>query len=88
MNSNDNNSKLTLVSKEGEKIQVDAKITEMCGLLRDMIEDNEELQEEIELLNIDHAYLVDIVRYCEHFNFKKEVNIPKPLPSSNLSVEI
>ncbi|CDW74175.1 UNKNOWN [Stylonychia lemnae] len=85
---NRNSPKLTLVSMEGEKYQVDMMITDMSGLIRDMIEDNASYDEDIELRNIEGSYLQDIIQYCEHYNFEKQVDIPRPLPSSNLAQEL
>lgn len=54
-------------------------------MLKDLIEGNEDSHEDIPLANIPSIYLKDILEYCEHFNFTKEINIPKPLPSNNLA---
>jgi hypothetical protein len=79
---------LTLVSEEGERFNVDYKITQMCGLLRDMFEDNDNYAEEVPLPNIPSKFLGDIIRYCEHYDFKKVATIPVPLPSNNLAKEL
>ena len=54
----------------------------ICGLLRDMIEDNDNVEEEIPLINIPATFLKDIIDYCNHYNFSKVIDIPSPLPSS------
>lgn len=45
------------------------KIRGICGLLNDMLEDNDDMTEEIPLINIPSSYLKDILEYCEHYNF-------------------
>ena len=57
----------------------------MCGLLRDLFEDNPDSSEDVVLDKIPSKYLRDIIEYCEHYEFKKVIQIPAPLPSSNLS---
>ncbi len=60
----------------------------MCGLLKDMCEDNDDTSEIIPLVKIPQRFLADIIDYCEHYNFKKEINIPVPLPSNNLAQDL
>jgi hypothetical protein len=54
----------------------------MSGLLGDMFEDNDDSNEEVPLSNVPTKFLKDIIEYCEHYDFKKEVKIPKPLPTN------
>lgn len=48
----------------------------ICGLLKDMFEDNDDITEDVPLSNIPSKFLRDMLEYCEHYNFKKEINIP------------
>jgi hypothetical protein len=73
------------VSKEGERFRTSKEILNICGLLKDMFEDNDDMTEDVPLSNIPSKFLRDILEYCEHYNFKKEINIPTPLPSSSLA---
>jgi hypothetical protein len=57
-------SKITLVSEEGEKFFVDPSIINMCGLLKDIFEDNDDYSEEVPLPKIPSSFLKDIVEYC------------------------
>jgi hypothetical protein len=36
----------------------------------------------VPLSNVPTKFLKDIIEYCEHYDFKKEVKIPKPLPTN------
>lgn len=47
-----------------------------------MFEDYDNITEDVPLSNIPSKFLRDILEYCEHYNFKKEVNIPMPLNSN------
>ena len=78
-------STLALASKEGEAYKVNKRIINMCGLLMDMFEDNDDSSEVVPLSNIPAKFLKDIIEYCEHYDFKKESNIPKPLPHNQLA---
>lgn len=60
----------------------------MSGLLKNMLEDNDNYSEDIPMESIPSSFLKDIIEYCEHYNFDKVPNIPKPLPSNNLSQEL
>ena len=60
----------------------------MSGLFKDMFEDNENYSEEVPLHNIPSSYLRDIIEYCEHYNFQREPDIPRPLASNNLANEL
>lgn len=77
--------KITLISQEGDRFTVDPLIKNMIGLLQDMFEDNDNYDEVVPLANIPSAYLRDIIEYCEHYQYHKVVDIPKPLPSNNLA---
>ncbi len=75
-------SNLTIISKEGEKIDVDKKIRNMCELINSTLENNEE---ETELhLNFEAEILKEIIAYCERHKYVLPPNIPKPLPDSDL----
>ena len=53
-----------------------------------MFEDNDDVNEDIPIATIPSKYMKDILEYCEHYDFKKDANIPYPLPSNNLSQEL
>lgn len=67
--------KITLVSKENEKIEVSIEIINMSLLLNDLFQDNEDTSEEVPLAEIPSRYLKDIIEFCMHYNFKKEMKI-------------
>lgn len=78
--------KLTLISQEGEVFKIDVAFRNMCGHLKDMLEEKEDItSEDIPLPTISSANLKAIIEYCEHFNFVKDPRIPYPLPSNNLA---
>lgn len=83
--SDNNNDILTLVSKEGEKFKVNKKIINMCGLLMDLFESNDDTTEDVPLSQIPSRFMSDIIQFCEHYDFRKEANIPTPLPHPSLS---
>eukprot|EP00357_Protocruzia_adherens_P029157 CAMPEP_0115008186 /NCGR_PEP_ID=MMETSP0216-20121206/21733_1 /TAXON_ID=223996 /ORGANISM="Protocruzia adherens, Strain Boccale" /LENGTH=167 /DNA_ID=CAMNT_0002375487 /DNA_START=36 /DNA_END=539 /DNA_ORIENTATION=+ len=75
--------KITLVSKDGEKIAVEAKIKEMSGLVKNILEDQDPT-EDINVESIDSATLKSVVSYCEHHNYTNPEPLRKPLPSNKL----
>eukprot|EP00347_Sterkiella_histriomuscorum_P001138 403373179 len=80
--------KLSFISMEGEKFLIDSRFIEMSGLIRNMLEDNDNYTEDIPMPSIPSSFLKDIFEYCTHYNFVKVPNIPKPLPSNNLAQEL
>ena len=78
--------KLTLVSSDGVSFKVDTRIIDMCGTLKDMLEDKSDVTlENVDLPTISSVVLRAIIDYAEHFNFIKDPKITFPLPSNNLS---
>ena len=57
----------------------------MSILFRDIFEDNDDPDEDIPLDQIPSKFLGKILEYCQHYDFKKVPNIPKPLPSNDLA---
>mmetsp|Transcript_30518 Transcript_30518/g.34688 ORF Transcript_30518/g.34688 Transcript_30518/m.34688 type:complete len:181 (+) Transcript_30518:160-702(+) len=74
---------VTLVSKEGEKIEVSSKITAMSGLIKNIIEDQDS-KEDIVFDAISTVTLNRIVNYCQHHEFINPEPLKKPLPSNKL----
>lgn len=75
---------MTLVSQEGDKVQVNKKIAMMSELIKTMSE-GDTSADEIPLPNVKSTVLQKIVQFMEYHinNIPKEIE--KPLKSSNLS---
>ena len=79
MDSTTKNSTIILISQEGERIQVDARIRQMSAVISDALgdesssNDGNDNDEPIEvpccLVNKEEIDL--IVQYCSHFNYTK-----------------
>ncbi len=76
---------LTLITKEGTKVQVHSDFRNISGLIQSMLEDNEDFHEDIPLPTISERFLRPIVAFSEHYDFKKQIDIMRPLRSNDLS---
>ena len=78
--------RLTLISADGDTFKVDPRFIDMCGTLKDMLEEKDDVtSEDVPLPTIPSHLLKDIIEYAEHFNYKKDPFIQYPLPTNNLS---
>ncbi len=75
---------ILLVSKEGDKIPLKRTAAGMSKLLSDSLQ-NEKDVKEISMEHIESVTLKRIVDYMEYHTKNPPVEIPKPLPSSNLA---
>ena len=76
---------LVLVSSDNQKIDIDSESAQKSHLLNGLISDFSNQQEPIKLPDIKFDILKKIVEYLTHYKDKTPKDIPKPMPSSNLS---
>lgn len=76
--------RIVLVTKEGDRVEVDARLTSLSNLIRTIIEDSG-LTEEIPLDQVTKPILSLILSYCEHHNYTIPAEVKKPLPSPKFS---
>ena len=74
--------KITIICKDGEKIEVDAETACYSEFLRDFVEGG---NFEIPLENMTHAILEKIFTYCEHLKDHTPPEIEKPLRSTDMA---
>lgn len=60
---------LTIESKEGKVLKVDARVENMIVLIKDMLEDNKNYDEKIPLDKISYEILKLIFEYCEKADY-------------------
>lgn len=73
---------VTIVSKSGDKFQVDTRIERMSELLENVIANDPDGTEDIPV-NVPSGPLKAFLTYCEHYNYEKEkTTIVYPLVSS------
>ena len=75
---------LTLSSSDNQKIQIDSKSAEHSQLLKGLLADYDQ-KDEIPLPDIKFDILKKVVEYLVYYKDKTPKEIPKPLPSANLS---
>jgi len=79
---------ITLISKEGERFQVDASVAKMSKLVESTIdeeeEDDDDSQREIQLPNVKGIVLAKVIEFCEHFQEENMTEISTPLKSSKI----
>jgi len=76
--------KLTLISQEEERFEVDPAITQMSVLVQNLREDmdDDDCSEPIPLPGVSSKYLALIIEYCQLHNFQKaQTDLVHPLPS-------
>ena len=60
---------LQLYSKENQMFKCSEQLTNMCLMLRDMLEDTGDASEPIKL-PIPGKHLEDIILFCKHYDFQ------------------
>jgi len=78
---------VTLISKEGERFQVDASVAKMSKLVESTIdeeEDDVEQSNDICLPNVKGSVLAKVIEYCEYYQTDKMTAISTPLKSSKI----
>ena len=74
---------LRLVTQEGAKVNADARLSNMSGLIKNITDDSG-IQEEIPLPNVTEPILRKILEYCERQNWVQPQPIKKPLASDRI----
>ena len=73
-----------LKSSDGKVFEVNDRILSLSKFLKDIIDNNRELDQEIVINQVDGKNLGKIVEYLKHYEKEKPKKIPKPLPSKDL----
>ena len=76
---------LVLVSSDNQKIEIDSESAQKSHLLKGLITDYNSQQEPIQLPDIKYDILKKVVEYLTYYKDKVPKDIPKPMPSANLS---
>ena len=76
---------LILVSSDNQKIEIDSESAQKSHLLKGLISDFSAQPEPIQLPDIKYDILKKVVEYLTYYKDKTPKDIPKPMPSSNLS---
>ena len=79
---------VVLTSSDDQKIEIDIESAKQSELLKGMIGDNSKPEQTIPIPDVKSDILKKIVEYLTHYKGVEPKNIPKPLPSSNLSDSI
>ena len=74
-------SKLSVITKDGVIFHLDKNVAKMSGLIKDMVEDEEEneIQESIPLPQVDAVSFKAVIEYCEYHYTSPAEEIEKPL---------
>jgi S-phase kinase-associated protein 1 len=75
---------INLISSDGIKVSVDEKSAQRSVLLKGLIQDFQG-ENEIPMPDIRGDVLKKVIEYLVHYKEAEPKEIPKPLPSSNLS---
>ncbi|CAI2380824.1 unnamed protein product [Moneuplotes crassus] len=75
--------KIVLISKEGERHEVEGEFRNMCNLVRESLEDMED-QNEIPLPIVPSQHIKWIIEYCQRHKFKESDEVKAPLASNKL----
>ena len=76
---------ITLVSSDNQKIDIDSESAQKSNLLKGLISDFNVRQEPVQLPDIKFDILKKVVEYLTYYKSKNPRDIPKPMPSANLS---
>ena len=76
---------ITLVSSDNQKIDIDSESAQKSNLLKGLISDFNVRQEPVQLPDIKYDILKKVVEYLTYYKNKIPKDIPKPMPSANLS---
>ena len=75
---------IKLKSSDGKVFEVNDKILSPSKFLKDMIDNNKGIEQEITINKVDAKNLEKIIEYLKHLETEKPKVIPKPLPSNDL----
>ena len=76
---------LVLVSSDNQKIEIDSESAQKSHLLKGLMTDFNSSQEPIPIQDIKADILNKVVEYLTYYKGKNPKDIPKPMPSANLS---
>ena len=76
---------LILESSDNQKIEIDSESAQKSHLLKGLLSDYSNQQEPIHLPDIKFDILKKVVEYLTYYKDKTPKDIPKPMPSANLS---
>ena len=76
--------KVTLVTSEGEEVEVDKEIAIKSVLIKSMIDDSS-ADESIPLPNVKKAILDKVIEFCNYLRDNPPPEIEKPLKTANMS---
>ena len=75
----DDGKMVDLVSQEGDNFQVEKKVAKMSELVKTMIpDDDDEEQQEIPLPNVKSQILGKVMEFCKHYSEEPMNDIEKP----------
>jgi S-phase kinase-associated protein 1 len=74
---------LTLISSDGQKVQIERKAAERAGIIKDMLQDFDG-NSEIPVTDVWGEILKKVVDYLVHYSDTEPRELPKPLPSADL----
>ncbi|KAL4156795.1 hypothetical protein PRNP1_005821 [Phytophthora ramorum] len=77
--------KMKLVSMDGEAFEVDASVAVMSQLVQTLVADEGDEVQEIPLPNVKAHVLAKVVEFCQHHKDAPMAEIQKPLKSNVLS---
>ena len=83
----DQGKQITLVSSDGDKIQISEKASKRSNLIKGILDDYPD-EPEVPLHNVKSSILRKIVEYLEYYKDKEPREIERPLPSNNLNEAI
>ena len=75
---------IKLISSDGKVFEVNDKILSLSKILKDMIDNNKGIEQEITINKVDAKNLEKIIEYLKHHETEKPKAIPKPLPNNDL----
>ena len=75
---------IKLKSSDGKVFEVNDKILSLSKFLKDMIDNNREIDQEITINKVDAKNLEKIIEYLKHHEIEKPKAIPKPIPSNDI----
>ena len=78
----DSDKKITLISSDGEKVEISSKAVQKSVLVKGILEDYPD-DAEVPLNNIKSNILKKIKDYLDHYENEEPRNIERPLPSQN-----
>jgi S-phase kinase-associated protein 1 len=77
--------KVKVVTQDGDQIEVDIEIAQKCVLIKNLMDDAGNDDEEIPLTNVKTGIFNKVTEFCEYIKDNPAPEIEKPLRSSNLA---